>query len=116
MLFTYNTYNDVAKGGIRVRAYNIILRFPKKATEKALDKYLKENYNLTLVQACFKLARAAKITFDSETTYLITFPTKKLDELASFITYGNREILGSQILREAFSKSLPKERRQKNGL
>ena len=109
MLFTYNTYTEAAKGGIRIRAYNLILRFPKKATEKALDKYLKENYNTTLVQACFLLAKAAKITFDSETTYVVTFPTKKLDELASFITYGNRELLGSQILREAFSRTLSKE-------
>ena len=35
---------------------------------------------------------------------IITFPSKKIDELASILTYGTGKIQGCSILREAFGR------------
>ena len=71
-------------------------------SEILLEKYLKEKYKISLKQACLKLVLSAKIQYDSADTYIITFPTKYLKDLAQVITYGTGKILGSNILKTAF--------------
>lgn len=103
MVLTYTTKTrHWAKEVIRRRAYRAIIGFPKKTTEQLLDKYLKQEYNISLVQGCLQLIKGAKISFNSEDTYVITFPNKKFNEIARTITYGTGKLLGSQILKEAF--------------
>lgn len=86
---------------IRYHAWRIIMSWPMKSTELALDNYLKKNYHTTLKLLCIKLLNNSDTDSDGE--FLITtFKNKKYDLIASFITYGNLEIKGCNIIRDAF--------------
>ncbi len=113
MIFIYHEdskYPALTKSKIIWIAYESIIRYKLKADDKILENYLKENYRISLKQACLKLALNAKITYDSSSTYIITFPTTSLKNLAQLITYGTGKILGSPILQRAFKKALDTRR------
>ena len=72
------------------------------AADRLLDKYLKANYKLSLRDACDLLLLRAKVSQGQPNEILITFVDRRLDKLASVITYGTGKIPGSNILKEAF--------------
>lgn len=71
-------------------------------TDKLLDKYIRSNYKISLKSACDLLLMRAKISLGQPNEILITFTDKRLDQLASIITYGTGKIPGSNILKGAF--------------
>jgi len=83
-------------------ARTVILFHKLKASEQKLNEYLKANYNLDLKLACIHLIQHCKIYKDLDQNIIILFPVKKDDKLASLITYGNNEVNGSDILKQAF--------------
>jgi len=85
-------------------ARQYILLCKKGVEEQLLDRYLAEHYKTLLVPACLTLVNRARYSFDNSGSLIITFPTKKLDNLASLITFGTGKIHGSQILRRAFGQ------------
>ena len=109
MTFIYQSNNSNAelnKSKIIWRAYQVIITFPMKGAEQILDQYLRENHKVSLKQACIQLLSAIKVGYDFSNNYIISFPIKKLDKLASLITYGDGKILGSDILKTAFASAL----------
>lgn len=72
------------------------------AVDRLLDKYLKANYKLSLRDACDLLLLRARVSQGQPNEILITFIDRRLDKLASVITYGTGKIPGSNILKEAF--------------
>lgn len=91
------------KGYIRKIALQKLIYFPQKATEKALDQYLKNNYKITLNFACRLIALKCKISYEQETnSYIITTVDNYIDKLARLITFGTSKINGSKILRFMF--------------
>jgi hypothetical protein len=45
-----------------------------------------------------------KIQKNNNNEVIVTFPSKKIDQIASIITYGNGKIQGCPILQEAFGR------------
>lgn len=81
-----------------------ILFYKLTPTDKLLDQYLIENYKVNLRGACMYLLVNCKIYRDKDNVILVKFNTKKADNLAALITYGNRQVRGSNILNIAFSR------------
>ena len=102
---TNNAANyDFMKFRIYMDARRIILFRRLNATDKILEQYLIDNYKLDLRTICLQLIQRCKIYKDLSHTIVVLFPNKKDDELASLITYGNGEIKGSNILKDAFCR------------
>ena len=98
-----------------------ILLYQLTATDKLLDEYLIANFKVNLRGACLYLLLNCKLYRDKDNTIIIKFNSTKADKLASLITYGNRELRGSNILNIAFGRTsknnLPlKKETAKNGL
>ena len=74
--------------------------------EGALNNYLMTTYKLNLKTACIKLIHKCKIMRDYDNSVIILFPNKDDDKLASLITYGNLELRGSNILKNAFFRDI----------
>ena len=95
---------DIIK--LRRRAPRNLIIIPRRTAEIALDKYLKKNYNQQLIPLCLKILRGIKIIKAPDKTLLITIPNKELDKFAQLITYGNSEVEGSNILKEALRSKI----------
>lgn len=94
---------DVAKYKLRRLARESIVFYILTPGEWLLDKFLKENYNIDLKSACYKLIQEAQFTA-SLNEVCIKFIGDENDKLARLITYGNGVIHGSSILRDMFRK------------
>lgn len=88
----------------RIKSRQIIITFPKRSAEYALDNYFIANYNKTLTQLCLQIWANIKFLTNSSGEIVLVLYDKDLCKLAQFITFGNREIRGSKILQEAFKK------------
>ena len=67
-----------------------------------LNSYLWENYGLNIRAASLLVLANCKLLKNSSNEIVVTFPSKKIDQLASVITYGTGKIQGCSILKEAF--------------
>ena len=86
---------------LRDHARRVILAWPMRATEIALDNYLKNNYNTSLKIVGMNLLLNSSTSTDGE--FLVTtFKDIRYDKIASFITYGNSEVRGCNMIRDAF--------------
>ena len=86
---------------LKDHARRVILAWPMRATEIALDNYLKNNYNTSLKIVGMNLLLNSSISTDGE--FLVTtFKDIRYDKIASFITYGNSEVSGCNMIRDAF--------------
>ena len=94
------------KAKVLFDAKTIILNHTLKVSEVKLNELLKKEYNLTLISACMYLLSHCKIQQDRDDNIIVLFENKKMDKLATLITYGNLEISGSNILKEAFMQTL----------
>lgn len=72
------------------------------ATELALDQYLQKECHKSLKTICKELLFATKF-YKNDDTYIVKFANKDIENLATFITYGNGKIYGSKILQVAFA-------------
>ena len=90
-------YRKIAKPKFKVNAFHRLKVFPLNTAEKLLDKYLQENYQITLKQACYLIILHCTIE-EQEDELVITLTSKKLDKLARLITYGTGRLSGSRIL------------------
>ena len=61
---------------------------------------------MNLKAACVKLLTGCKVTRDYDNNVIVLFPNKDDDALASLITYGNLELRGSNILKDAFFRDI----------
>ena len=82
-------------------AHLIIISHRLTPGETKLNQYLRENYKLDLKSACIYLISKSKIYRDLDNNVIVLFPNKDDDKLASLITYGNKEMKGSKLLKLA---------------
>lgn len=92
---------DYLRTNILLDAYFIINNYPLKATEVLLDKYIQQQYKVSLKNLCIKLLLSLTFYEDTEGNLILMFKDSKYDALARLITYGNGAIPGSKILQIA---------------
>lgn len=90
------------KSRIKFSALARLARYYFSGQEQNLNKYLQENYNITLFKACEKLANNFNLNIDKSKDQIYISFDKELDKLASLITYGNLQIKGSNIIKKIF--------------
>lgn len=64
-----------------------------------LENYLREKYNLTLKEACWKIVQNCSFSQDNQNNMIITLLDRELDKIASVINYGFDGKCGSMILK-----------------
>lgn len=74
--------------------------------ETNLNNYLIKTYKTNLKAISLYLISKAKIYRDFDNNVIVLFPDKRDDKLAAFITYGNNEVSGSNILKKAFFRDI----------
>jgi hypothetical protein len=89
------------KTDVLLNAYFIIKKYPLKASELLLDKYLQQQYDTDLKNLCIKLLLSLTFHKDAYGNLMLIFKDLKYDRLAQLITYGNGVIPGSKILQIA---------------
>ena len=87
-------------------AKKVILAHKLTPGEIKLNNYLNREIGMPLKAACIYLLSKCKVYKDLRDSVIVLFPVKTDDILASFITYGNGEVKGSNILKEAFFRDL----------
>ncbi len=75
-----------------------------KPAQKQLSDYIWEKYGFNLKAASAMVVANCKLQKNKNNELIITFPSKKIDQLATLITYGNGKIQGCSILQEAFGR------------
>ena len=86
---------------IKARRYIILKKLG--ADEERLNRYLLSKYNKTLKQLCMRLIFSAQISKNFDQELIIIFQTKEDENLAKLITFGTGHIMGSQLLKTAFT-------------
>ena len=81
-----------------------IATYRVKPAQKQLNDYLWKEYGLSLKTACAVVIANCRIQKNNSNELIVTFPAKKIDNLAAIITYGNGKIQGCSILKEAFGR------------
>lgn len=105
MLFSINNKRRLPKEELQSKtlmsAYFIIKNYPLNAAELVLDKYIQQQYKLTLKNMCIRLLLNLTVYEDKEGNLILLFKDRQHDKIASLITYGNGAIPGSRILQIA---------------
>ena len=81
-----------------------IITYRLKPAQKKLNDYLWKNFGLNLKSASLMVIANCRIQKNKSNELIITFPSKKIDNLAALITYGDGKIQGCSILKEAFGR------------
>ena len=84
----------------RRRARLQLTLYPQGPAELCLTRYLQENYQMSLYQACLAILQNAKFSLNLDREIIVTIPDPKLNHIARIITYGTGLISGSNILRK----------------
>ena len=71
---------------------------------KQLNEYLWKEFGANLRAASAMVVANCRVQKNMNNEIIITFPSKKIDQLASIITYGTGKIQGCSILKEAFGR------------
>ena len=102
----YDNKTDIKslESEIYKEAKSRILFFPFGPNEVLMEKYLQDNYKISLRDTCLFLLRHINFTSDSTNTVILNFLNPKYDKLAQLITYGPGTLLGSKILKFAFDQ------------
>ena len=99
-----NYYKMKLKKGFKIIALQRLRYFPINTTEKILDEYLKTNFKISLMQACYLIISACKIEEEKD-TLVVSMLNTKLDNIARIITFGTGKVLGSRIIPFILGKS-----------
>lgn len=86
-----------------LNAYYIIKSYSLHASEQALDKFIKQQYNTTLKDMCIKLLLSLTFYKNDEGDLILMFKDPRYDKIARLVTYGNGAVPGSRILQIALS-------------
>ena len=81
-----------------------IATYRLKPAQKQLNDYLWKNFGINLKAACMMVISNCRIQKNQSNELIITFPAKKIDNLAALITYGDGKVQGCSILKEAFGR------------
>lgn len=81
-----------------------IATYRLKPAQKQLNDYIWKRFGLNLKAACALVVSNCRIQKNKNNEVIITFPSKKIDQLAALITYGDGKIQGCSILKEAFGR------------
>lgn len=84
-------------------AYFIIQNYPLHASDIILDRYIQQQYKVSLKNLCIKLLLNLTFYKDNSGNLILMFKNPKYDTIARLITYGNGAIPGSRILQTALS-------------
>lgn len=95
-----NRYNFWVMQGARLA----ITTYRITPAQKQLNDYIWKEFGLNLKAACALVIANCRIQKNQSNELIITFPSKKIDDLASLITYGDGKIQGCPILKEAFGR------------
>lgn len=82
----------------------IVATYRFTPANKQLDAYLWKEFGVNLRRASHLVVANCRVQKNKSNEILITFPSKKIDQLASIITYGTGKIQGCPILQEAFGR------------
>ena len=82
-------------------AYYIIQNYPLHASDLLLDKFIQQQYKVSLKDLCIKLLLNLTFYKDNDGNLIMMFKDPKFDNIASLVTYGNGVIPGSRILQIA---------------
>ena len=86
-----------------LNAYFIIQKYPLKASDLIMDKYIQQQYKMSLKNLCVKLLLDLTFYKDDSGNLVLLFKDRRSDVLAQLITYGNGAIPGSRILQTALN-------------
>lgn len=105
MLFIIKSQPAVNTNRLRtntlLNAYFIIKKYPLKAADILMDRFIKQQYKVSLKDLCIKLLLDLTFYEDDEGNLVLLFKNPKSDSIAQLITYGNGAIQGSKILKTA---------------
>lgn len=73
------------------------------ANEIGLNKYFYTNYKCSLKTMCIHILFKCKFMINNNNEVIVKIPDRQLDNLATFITFGNGRLQGSNILKDAFN-------------
>jgi hypothetical protein len=88
---------------IMLNAYYIIKNYPLKASDLLMDRYIQQQYKMSLKNLCIKLLLNLTFFENDSGDLVLLFKDPKCDAIASLITYGNGAIPGSKILKTALT-------------
>jgi len=105
MFFTVNNNQHVPQDYLyrntMLDAYYIVRSYPFHATEILMERYIQQQYKISLKDMCVKLLLNLTHYNDDSGNIILMFKDPKLDKIARLITYGNGAIPGSKILQSA---------------
>jgi hypothetical protein len=105
MLFIIKSQPAVNTNRLRtntlLNAYFIIKNYPLKASDLLMDRFIKQQYKVSLKDLCIKLLLDLTFYENDDGDLVLLFKNSKSDSLAQLITYGNGAIPGSKILQTA---------------
>jgi hypothetical protein len=105
MLFSVENKNNLAASQLKtntvLNAYFIIKNYPLNTSEKILNNYIQDHYNISLKNLCIKLLLDLTYYCNDEGNLILFFKNPASDRLAQLITYGNGRTPGSRILQIA---------------
>ena len=88
-----------------LKGANLALAMYKiKPAQKQLNDYIWKEYGLTLKAAAALVVANCRMQKNQSNEIIVTFPSKKIDNLAALITYGDGKIQGCSILTDAFGR------------
>lgn len=90
---------DLAIYRAKYRAKLFLVAYKLQATDLLIDRYLREQYKITLRTACVQILQNLKFSINALNEIIVTIPDENLRELARIITYGPGTFPGSNILR-----------------
>lgn len=74
-------------------------------SELLLSRYLQENYNMSLRQACLAILQNTTYNTNYKQEIIVTIPDPTLNTVAKIITYGTGKVAGSRILKDMLNLS-----------
>lgn len=84
-----------------MKAYYLVQKYPLHASELILDRFIRQQYKVSLKNMCIKLLLSLTFYVDESNNLVLLFKNPKYDQIARLITYGNGAIQGSKILQLA---------------
>ena len=84
-----------------LNAYFVIQNYHLHASELILDRFIQQQYKVTLKDMCVKLLLSLTFYEDNDGNLVLLFKDVKYDKIARLVTYGNGAIPGSNILQIA---------------
>ena len=69
-------------------------------SELLMSRYLQENYNMSLRQACLSILQNTSYSLNLKQEIVVTIPDPILNKIAKIITYGTGKVSGSRILKD----------------